>query len=373
MQHLKSLDGLRAVAVLLVLLTHFGFNLFGWFGVEAFFVLSAYLITDGLLDAKKNISPRSAMRMFFLKRALRIFPLYFGYLILISVGYLFFHKPQFYPQAAPLLWTFTYNLMPLNAVWHHSVFYSHFWTLAVEIQFYLIWPFVVYFCSESGLRRILCGMFLAAPLVRWILSEGLARLGYGPLAVGDASYWFTLCQMDALAGGAAAALLCRNQQKRNLGWILTGAAVLTIIAGMINDRHSISSGFHVPYWMTLGYPFSGTQNYQQVWSYSFAAMMLTLLVMWLVFNDGLKKKVAVFFSHPVLVWLGKRAYGIYVYHSPWLFLFGVRIGNTQPLPGVYFFWFVLYFLCVVATAQLSYRFWEEPFLNWKNKLSAQPA
>src|ERR1700755_2707069 len=108
--YIKSLDGVRAIAIILVMSFHAEITHFGWFGVQLFFVLSGFLITGILWKEKQNVAPLSfKFKKFWVRRSLRIFPLYFGYLLFISLCYLFFHFPSYYSNYAPYLFTYTFN------------------------------------------------------------------------------------------------------------------------------------------------------------------------------------------------------------------------------------------------------------------------
>jgi len=170
------LDGLRGVAILLVLFLHFiigqgvpapsvlvdwwfiGIVRAGWMGVDLFFVLSGFLITGILLDTKGS---RHYFRQFYTRRVLRIFPLYYGSLVLFLIL-----LPTLFPDDQVLhdlhadavwFWTYLYNVKVAAAGFTPSSALGHFWSLAVEEQFYLIWPIVV-LCLG---RRHLLGAFWA--------------------------------------------------------------------------------------------------------------------------------------------------------------------------------------------------------------------
>src|SRR5215210_7231030 len=106
--YIKSLDGVRAVAIVLVMAFHSGIIQFGWMGVQLFFVLSGYLITGILWKEKsRTVSVKTKLKNFWARRSLRIFPLYFGFLLVIALIYLIFHFPGYFPKYAPYLFTYT--------------------------------------------------------------------------------------------------------------------------------------------------------------------------------------------------------------------------------------------------------------------------
>ena len=168
-KHLYALDGVRGIAILLVLFCHFFFistpsNLYefvlqklgdyGNLGVDLFFVLSGFLITGILMDTKGK---ENYFKNFIIRRSLRIFPLYYFVLIII-----FLIMPLFSIFNGPLMdrvlegevyaWTYTYNFfIAEKQSW--PPFIGHFWSLAVEEQFYLVWPLAVYLLSTEALKR----------------------------------------------------------------------------------------------------------------------------------------------------------------------------------------------------------------------------
>ena len=170
--YFPALDGLRAVAVLCVFFHHYTASLlpagfrFGWAGVDVFFALSGYLITGILFDTREA---HSRWRDFYIRRTLRIFPLFYGILLLLAVitplvhwnwtwrwlslpGYFFNFMPPTVPNHPEPLGVLTGWFHHRTAV---NLVFFHFWTLCVEEQFYLVWPAVVSWlriasiCSES--------------------------------------------------------------------------------------------------------------------------------------------------------------------------------------------------------------------------------
>lgn len=218
---LPTLDGLRGIAILLVMLFHyevrnwpwhsdFAYPLWavmreGWLGVDLFFVLSGFLITGILVDTKEN---PGYFRNFYARRTLRIFPLYFAYLAL-----LFLILPLL-PRIAPWqaetpfatqiwFWSYLCNLLIGVQGWGASPKLAyHTWSLAVEEQFYLIWPAVVLLSSRRSLVRICVACIIGAVVFR----TGL-RLAHLPWVAG---FVLTPARVDGLAMGALVALAVRS-------------------------------------------------------------------------------------------------------------------------------------------------------------------
>lgn len=224
-KHFLELDGLRGLAILLVLLCHYFYwliepatNIYrkvalaflgkaGDWGVTLFFVLSGFLITGILYDSKGQ---DRYFRNFYARRFLRIFPLYYGFLAVmflvlaaIRVG-----APQFYshsrtPQLLwsyqPWLWTYTANIW----MFFHSgmVVIGHFRSLCVEEQFYLVWPLVIFMAPGKKWTARACWVTISIAVVAGV---GVQLAGY------DGGWLFTPVRMDALAAGGLIALLLRD-------------------------------------------------------------------------------------------------------------------------------------------------------------------
>lgn len=214
-----ELDGLRGIAIALVMLVHFGMRIepdsgasewvwalcrTGWCGVDLFFVLSGFLITGILLDTR---SDEGYYRKFFARRVLRIFPLYYGVLLTVFVGL---------PVLAPgmidaglqskqgFLWAYVSNFISIREgaePWRGTTLnFAHFWSLAIEEQFYLFWPLVVYRAGRLRLKRLCVALIVVALPLRMLAHEWI-----GPFA----PYYLTPCRIDTLAWGALAAVWMR--------------------------------------------------------------------------------------------------------------------------------------------------------------------
>lgn len=157
-QHLPSLDGLRAVAALLVVLYHYGFEWCpGGLGVLAFFVLSGFLITWLLLKEEQRYGAIS-LRRFYVRRSLRIFPAFYTYWVLLSAALLLFHKRYLVAQA---LASFFYVNNYYQAIHGDpNTGFSHTWSLGIEEQFYLLWPlaFLVLQRNQHRIRFLAVGV-----------------------------------------------------------------------------------------------------------------------------------------------------------------------------------------------------------------------
>lgn len=307
------LDGLRGLAILLVI-PH-NINAFdgtkdfekipaivshaGWIGVQIFFVLSGFLITSQLL---RDQGATNYFSSFYMRRVLRIFPLY--YLALVVGLFLVPHLMTLPPDKlqsfshAPWLWVFLNNwTQPFS----DSVYlFSHFWSLAVEEQFYLIWPVVVMLCARGvRLLQVCIALTLVALLCRYLaISMHLPEY---------AAYMLTVCRIDALAIGAAAAWAMPHvsQSLRNprvathIWWIcigsLTGCALLTRVFDTAD-----------PLTITAGYPL--------------LALITAGMILVCSESEGaaLPAATRALLSAPVLRSVGRFSFAMYVIHFPLL-------------------------------------------------------
>ena len=257
---LPTLDGLRAIAILLVvphnlnLIATFDGTQFvvaalhrGWIGVQLFFVLSGFLITGILLDAR---DAPDYYRSFFVRRALRIFPLYYATLLVLFV---------LLPALGLVPTSFKRDAMVELSYWaYFSNWYgpfhqgeesvSHFWSLALEEQFYFLWPFVIHRRSAGWVMRLCLAIAAASLLFRVVM------LLAGTPA--QAIYQFLVTRMDALALGGAAAAAFRVPSAAS--WtldhrrFLLGASLLSLVAGAV-----LSRGYNLthPVTLSLGFTF----------------------------------------------------------------------------------------------------------------------
>jgi peptidoglycan/LPS O-acetylase OafA/YrhL len=355
-----ELDGLRGVAVLLVLIHHlvvhsaitrnsfvdlYTFKLAesAWIGVDLFFVLSGFLIT-GILYDSKNVN--GYFRNFYSRRALRIFPLYFGFLA-FSLAVV----PSLMPEDAHLwYWTYLSNIyIVIQNGWPDPPHLSHFWSLAIEEQFYLLWPLAVLALDRRQLIRLSIACMTVAFVLRIIMLLGMSPLD---------GYMLLPTRMDALTAGAIVALLIRCDEGRN--FIRTWAAPVLYASGIVIIALFLHKrGFRVfdPLVQTFGYTFLAVA----------AASLIGILV---TAND--KRWLRRGLSMPWLTQLGKYSYGIYVLHHPIIFvlrdagfdarLFPQIFGSS--LPGVLIFAAVAGCITLIS-AMLSYHYWELPFLKMK--------
>ena len=309
-RHERALDGLRGVAVLAVMLFHFtmyeestrplyrsALRLLGagWAGVDLFFALSGFLITGILLDTRDQ---PHFFRNFYARRALRILPLYYAVLAVVMVM-LAVRLPASGTELRDLfgrqlwLWTYTSNIEgAIAGQWHFNaggVYLDHFRSLAIEEQFYLVWPVVVLTLSRRALTASTLGIALTAALLRAVLTA----CGVAPTTV----YSFTPCRLDALALGGLAAVVVREPAFRWL-WLTRGAGLLALgqLAWLAWRQRGLP-------WLDSNVDVSGLS--------ALAVLAASVLVELSVEPGGPLRSL--FRSRP-LVFLGKYSYATYVFH-----------------------------------------------------------
>jgi peptidoglycan/LPS O-acetylase OafA/YrhL len=326
-KYLPSLDGLRALAILLVIphnsdtFSHTSALLkpaailahAGWIGVQLFFVLSGFLITRNLLNSRTS---SNYFRVFYERRVLRIFPLYFltlfvafvvlPHTVTLSKAFLDSTHNQGW------LWSFLSNwAQPFG----HSVMgFSHFWSLAVEEQFYLVWPLLVLWSDDRRLIWACIAVAVVALAIRLVLLAFSARP--------EILYEFTVCRMDALAIGAAAAVLSRSarldhwlQKHRNAAFMYCLAALAG--AALISNVFAIYSAAT----FTIGHPA--------------LALAFALAVLNLASIDSHREShwLARILSYGWVRSIGRYSFAMYVFHLPLELALGSRLEHLLDFTG----------------------------------------
>ena len=363
--YVPELDGLRGIAIFGVLLFHTGQFSLGWTGVVLFFVLSGYLITGILLDGKQG---SAYFRNFYARRALRIFPAYYLTLALtwwIKRDFTLSLDDSGIHSSVP---EWTYFLVYVQNYWmgQHafgtplSRFLGFTWTLAVEEQFYLAWPLLVYCLRARALLLLCAALVVAAPLLRvWILWAS-----DNPM--------FTLAalpsHLDSLAIGAAICLMSRDARMRLWLSRRTGASLL-LAAGIPLALLVAVTGL-APYslsgrvlWMRMPW----NEWFLTLISLTFGAVLILALSRAPRLSSALRWR-------PLRA-LGKISYGVYLYYTLAFFLVSTayRVSVSLPIAGNPIgAWELLavhaaQMTLSVAMAAVSYRYLERPLLALKER------
>lgn len=369
--HLPVLDGVRGIAILLVLVHHFStlgrpwtIPLDGvvaklqqamWSGVDLFFVLSGFLITGILYDAKGS---GNYFRAFYARRVLRIFPLYYAFLaaIVLLMPLLPFAPPLREVMPGPgWYWTYLANLF---FAWRGAMppATGHLWSLSIEEQFYLFWPLVVAALDRRALMRACIAIAVGSLLL---------RVG---LVLGDApwvrAYALTPARMDALALGGWIALAARGPDGlaplRRFCLPVAGVC-LALLGAIAAARRGLSS--QDPVVDSVGFTLVALL---------FGALLVAVL------TEAPEKRLHRWTSTPVLRTFGRYSYAIYLFHYPIPYLLAragfpaervPRILGWQ-LPGQIAYFAVLTAF-TLALAFASWHLFEKHFLKLKDAFRYQ--
>jgi len=363
-RHVAALDGLRALAVLAVILYHTGQLPFGWLGVPLFFALSGHFITRTLLNHQELTRGRRAAN-FFRNRALRLAPLYYLFLIVLTVLALVGYGHGTIGRDLPYLWTGTWDLSAMLPSFQPTplVLYAHLWSLGVEVQLYVVWAVLTLLLPRRWFVRAVVVLALAGPLLRLGVWLALQVAGYpnealAPMVV----YCNPVSYLDVFAIGACTALPEVRSRLAPVARAAIGLFVLTV-AALVSYGLITGTGT----WTDLGFPVILFEHYDWVWKYSIAALFFGALVYYAGEDNVFARTLR---ARP-LVRLGLISYGIYLLHVP---LFGQLSRLHEPTTG----WTAADLLLTAATvggtwllAEVSYRFVERPFLRLKKGSLAQ--
>ncbi len=366
--YIKNLDGIRAIAIVMVMSYHANLTHFGWMGVQLFFVLSGFLITGILWKEKFKTEPLSyRFKKFWVRRSLRIFPVYFGYLAFLGGTYLLFHFPSYYRTYIPYLATYTYNYTRTFPQWQGNPLFTHLWSLSIEEQFYLLFPLIVLLLPEKLIRNFMLLVIALAPLSRYLLGIYYKNRGLAPEVLADTIYWNTLSHLDAFFMGGIIPVLSLDKRIKKPEKILFISFLVALAAGTVNFFLDTPPGTN--YINDLGYNHGLTRTYEYVWHYSLLNLFFASLILTLVSRHALQKLKGLrrLLENRWLVSIGKVSYGMYLFHWAILVYFYQRIlpGHTIYTRALLF---IPYVFLVYLFASLSFRFYESYFIRLKDKL-----
>jgi peptidoglycan/LPS O-acetylase OafA/YrhL len=283
------------------------------------------------------------------------------YLFAFAALYLVFHKPEDFGERAPYLFSFTYNytrLIPsidffsLDGIW-----FMHFWSLAVEEQFYLVWPFLIYFLSEKQIKFVIICVIIAVPVFRFFFTDYILASGFAPKLTGEITYAFTLSQFDAFMIGASIPIFKLRERIQQPGKWVVVALIVVLIAGITNYLLLRKEGMDI-HWSSFGTSVAMIENLQHVWSYTLINFLFVFVILYLIRGDydGV-------FENKWLVNIGKIVYGMYIYHFGILYVMSKvdqKFIHNFPIS------FALGFVITFGLAYISYNYFEKKFLALKD-------
>lgn len=369
--HIPALDGIRGIAIILVLFVHFippvamqwrvaewfmkVFSTGGWIGVDLFFVLSGFLITGILLRTKDR---PNYFKNFYMRRTLRIVPVYFlALFILFGVMPFFIQSPRFTALQHNQLyyWLYATNIgfvTSAQAVMDDTVAApAIYWSLAVEEHFYLVWPTVIFFCSTRAIKNVCISLIVASFVFRCIAI----------LALGEKSMfqYLTPCRMDGLAAGALIAVVLHERGLVALrDKIRPAVGTAALLSTILLTYFLYMKGLWAGHWFIVVFGLS-----------MLVAIFSSILIVAVAAPSSILSRLL---SSRPLRFFGKYSYGMYVIHAliiPGLF---ILLPTAQ--------WFaafegqpMLASLTLTGTkiaittvlAVFSFHFYETPFLRLK--------
>lgn len=344
-RHLPALDGLRAVAVFLVMLYHFGFaHVPGGMGVHMFFVLSGFLITWLLLKEQEGTGTVS-LRNFFVRRSLRIFPAFYAFWALYIGAFGIARKKIIWTQALCSLFYVNNYFQAIHGEPNTGL--GHTWSLGVEEQFYLIWAplFLLLCCSRARVRKALVGLIIALWIYREVLVLGLGVFqGY--------VYEAFDTRADNLFVGCLLAVALRTGYAARVWRFLCCHAALSIVTVALLFG-SISLQWHFGTFYRDAVGFVVEPVFVAVLIAQTIAFHKAFLWRWLQFRW--------------IRYLGRISYSLYLYQNP------IMEPVRRHLPGHSTGFQLGAALCVViAMASASYFIVEKPFLRLKDRFHRRP-
>lgn len=377
-----ALDGLRGVAFLLVFFQHYWSIPWGWSGVNIFFVLSGLLITGKLFDSRYEAH---RARNFYIRRVLRIFPLYYGVMLSVLLVDPIFqwhwsrawlawpcYLANFLPFISPTMLTAGSSVQLAANAWLQTprapfitLYFGHFWSLCVEEQFYLCWPWIVFWIpSERTLVWICSVAVVLVPILRdfaqhlaphWLLEVGLLDRA-------------TPFQLDALLLGGLIALLLRGPHRKR---IFEVGAVIALYATLLSAFFlAIEILRFYPNWR-VGYAYP---SWKFTWGLTFIDLYAGGLILCALQSSGLVYR---FLNLRILRWMGRISYGAYVFHDIFHTLYQeiVRLVGIQcrlVSKNAELCVLLIGLTCTLLLSWLSFRFFESIFLDLKECWTAFP-
>jgi len=342
----KGLDGLRFLSIFAVVwhhsvphLDYFKIGSYGFLGVDLFFVISGFLIVTLILREKEQTGDVS-LKKFYLRRTLRIFPLYYGFILGLAFLYYFFAPGSEVGQAflgsLPIYFLYLANIFP--------VAFGIFWSLASEEQFYLLWPFLEKYLSKKiflilfifillnqliNFFRVPIFEFLGAPQINKLF---IVQITFTPILIG-----VVLAHLLHKKIGLSYLIPLIDKKYSAVLW-------LSLILVIIEFSPSNISGF--------------------------PRLSIQLLMVLLVGSVALRDDnyLNVFLTLKPIARVGAISYGVYLFH-----IHGIMISKKllqQVSIENHFIVFIVSFILTAFIAELSFRFYEKPFLKLKSKFSS---
>jgi peptidoglycan/LPS O-acetylase OafA/YrhL len=356
----KNLDGLRAIGILMVIIVHFFGELINvtlfWTSIDLLFALSGLLISGILIE---TVDDPKYFRKFYMRRILRIFPLYYLLILLFSV-YVFFiaihpESLAYFKNNIFYFLTYTQNWYFIHAGMPPGGHLNHTWSLAIDEQIYILWPLLIWLCKSEKQVKYLCVFTLLFSLSFRIWYNTI----YIPAHPSPHPFPYfhnTFCRVDSFAAGSLLYCLLRCKSRfltdKNVFIVFAASLVLFLACG-IGDESFSRSGFYIS---NFGNTLAGIH-----------------FSTWLYF--AIKNRSRFFnyiLSNPLIIYIGKISYSLYVFH---LFILMLLISRFHNFFIAHFYirsMFIPLMFCLIITFAVSitsYEYFEKPIIKLKKRYS----
>lgn len=373
MSMIPGLDGLRALAFLALLCLHTGTGSFGWMGVQLFFVLSGFLITDILLQMKDSLPTKQYFIKFYGRRFLRIFPLYFAYLFILTITNRHSNwipstvlRSEIHTVVQPQLhyaYFYIYDFFHASSGFQTTRFLSHLWSLSVEEQFYIFWPLILFLTPREKIKHLFLFAIALAPIFRILiyLTYRSHLLSAPENSAYLAVYVLPFSHIDAFAMGAYISCFQIPNPRKQLLILAHALPLLGFLTQYLSVRQIQLN--------TMGYEFTLFTAYKFVWGYSvvnyFFALLIQAVTRTKLFTNILE--------HFILRYLGKISYGLYVYHYPIIgFILTFQLMYKTHIDLLLYLGnprtYLIALLITVIISSISFHFFEKPINHLKDRL-----
>lgn len=339
-KHIEQLDSLRAIAALMIVFYHFlpdfGFPRFNFLasGVPIFFVISGYLITAILLKQRElDFTLWEKVKRFIIKRALRLFPIY--YLVLIFFSSMSFYGLFVWEDGYSIYYyTYSTNILLFMEGWQ-SKFLNHLWTLAIEEQFYLFWPLIIFSFSYRQLK--------------WVISLLIIfSLIFKSLEISNAMF-LPFFHFDTLGGGALLAYILNTENK---------------ISSFIDDKINSTNSLITLLLLLSSYALFAKLNFSLGRIITLDFIAITLIIGCRCKYQGL---FGMILNSKTMLYLGRISYGVYLYHKPIPLFLGLIFSKMGVTDLNKYLYLSIALVLTLIISHFSFVLIEKRFIKLKSK------
>lgn len=372
MHRIEAVDGLRAIAMTMVVLQHCGLMPFGWMGVWVFYVISGFVVCNSFHTqmTRNPDDPAGVVRHFMFRRATRIWPVYFLYIIVSAVAFFLFTGVVHWGELVALFgffynWEMIFDISGQTLDWPG---YGHLWTISVEQQFYILFPLMYFlFIHHRATFRGALVILALSPVLRYLMGIWSEGAGNDNGASAFLVYASSFGQVDAFLFGA---LLARHRDSilnwkhselaiwaTAIGFTLVYCASEVAANAILLQRQGIALFEDVVSGTIYG-------QLQNVFVYYVPVFGAVAIIFSVLKNSWFIRPLA----NPVLVWIGQISYGAYIFHIAVIYCFSLYLGidGAKDLPVVQrVFLFLGVYPVTLIVAHFSYKLFETRFSRIK--------